>query len=56
MGVYVFETKKLVRALIEDAKKDTEYDFGKNIVPQMLASGDNLYCYNFLAQNPNKVD
>jgi len=56
MGVYFFETKKLVRALIEDAKKDTEHDFGKNIVPQMLASGDNLYCYNFLAQNPNKMD
>jgi glucose-1-phosphate adenylyltransferase len=55
MGVYVFNTKKLVRALIKDARKDSEHDFGKNIVPQMLASGDNLYCYDFSAHNLNKT-
>ena len=55
MGVYLFETKKLVRALIKDTKKDTEHDFGKNIIPQMLANENKLYCYNFLAKDPDKM-
>lgn len=51
MGVYIFETKKLVRALIEDAKKNTAHDFGRNILPWMLTRGDRVYCYSFLKEN-----
>jgi glucose-1-phosphate adenylyltransferase len=38
MGVYVFRTEVLVRALIADAKADTEHDFGHNIIPEMVAA------------------
>ena len=55
MGIYVFETEKLVRALIEDAKKDTEHDFGKNVVPQMLEKGDRIYCYDFSTQDTRNM-
>lgn len=54
MGVYIFETEKLVRALIEDTKTDTEHDFGKNIIPQMLKVGDVIYCYDFLSKDTKK--
>jgi glucose-1-phosphate adenylyltransferase len=47
MGIYVFEIEKLVKALLEDVKKDTEHDFGKDIIPQMLKADDNIYCYDF---------
>ena len=34
MGVYIFNTEILVKRLIDNAKnKDTEHDFGKNIIP-----------------------
>jgi len=36
MGVYVFSTEALVREIIFDAKRDTDHDFGKNIVPRMV--------------------
>ncbi len=38
MGVYVFETEPLVRALVEDHREDTEHDFGMNILPGMVES------------------
>ena len=38
MGVYVFDTAALVRAVIEDEKSDSEHDFGRNILPAMVAS------------------
>ena len=46
MGVYVFNTEELVRQVIADTKRDTEHDFGKNIIPQMIQSRD-VFMYNF---------
>jgi glucose-1-phosphate adenylyltransferase len=46
MGVYVFTTETLVRAVIEDARQDTEHDFGRNIVPTLVASS-RVYAYDF---------
>ena len=38
MGIYVFNTEFLYRALIEDAgAADTTHDFGKDIIPRMVA-------------------
>ena len=51
MGVYIFKTEPLVRSLIKDAKKDTEHDFGKNIIPNMLKSKYRLYSYFFEDEN-----
>lgn len=46
MGVYVFNTERLVREVIDDAKRDTEHDFGKNIIPRMIKKR-NIFAYNF---------
>ena len=37
MGIYVFNTKTLIRQLVEDAKlKSSSHDFGKDIIPHMV--------------------
>ena len=46
MGIYIFNTEIVVRKLIEDAKRDTAHDFGKNIVPEMVGKHQ-VYAYPF---------
>ncbi|MCC7495578.1 MAG: glucose-1-phosphate adenylyltransferase [Fimbriimonadaceae bacterium] len=36
MGVYIFNTRDLVRMLSDDARTDSAHDFGKNIIPTMV--------------------
>jgi len=48
MGVYVFNTEIMVKRLIEDAKRGTEHDFGKNVIPAMVESGDRAFAFNFV--------
>lgn len=48
MGVYVFKWDTLRRMLVEDeARADSSHDFGKNIIPNMLAEGQKLIAYRF---------
>ena len=48
MGIYIFNKKKLFDYLTEDAQKeDSANDFGKNIIPEMLAAGESMYAYPF---------
>ncbi|MBC7190535.1 glucose-1-phosphate adenylyltransferase, partial [Candidatus Aerophobetes bacterium] len=48
MGVYIFNTEEIVKALIKDAKrKNTSHDFGRDIIPQMLKDKKLVFCYNF---------
>ena len=48
MGVYIFTWEKLRKYLMEDeADKSSSNDFGKNIIPKMLADGRNMYAYPF---------
>ena len=48
MGIYLFNWKILRRALIEDEKdKESQHDFGKNVIPKLLAQGVNMYAYQF---------
>lgn len=48
MGVYIFSWSKLKEYLIKDEDdKTSENDFGKNIIPAMIQSGENLYAYEF---------
>ncbi len=50
MGVYVFKTDVLVRALLEDAEADTSHDFGRNIIPNLI--GDKrVFAFNFKDRN-----
>lgn len=48
MGIYIFKYPKLKHYLIEDEKTaGSANDFGKNIIPNMLAAGEKLYAYPF---------
>ena len=48
MGIYIFTWDKLRKYLIEDENdKNSENDFGKNIIPKMLADGQRMYAYQF---------
>lgn len=48
MGIYIFNYKALKEELIKDHKdKESSHDFGKNIIPKMLAKGDRIFAYPF---------
>ena len=48
MGIYMFNYKKLKQYLIEDENTEgSANDFGKNIIPNMLAAGEKMYAYPF---------
>jgi glucose-1-phosphate adenylyltransferase len=47
MGNYIFNRDLLIEVLTEDAKKSTDHDFGKTILPELCRSG-NVIAYNFL--------
>jgi len=50
MGVYVFDTDVLVRALEADAMKPTQHDFGKDIIPALIHEVP-IYAYRFYDEN-----
>ena len=48
MGIYIFNWAKLRQYLIEDENNpDSNKDFGKDIIPAMLAAGEKLWPYRF---------
>ena len=48
MGIYIFNWKKLKAALIEDENDpNSSKDFGKNIIPKMLAAGEKMLAFRF---------
>jgi len=48
MGVYVFDWKTLYKYLEDDDEDpDSDNDFGKNIIPKMIASCEKLLAYEF---------
>jgi glucose-1-phosphate adenylyltransferase len=49
MGNYIAELSNLSQWLSRDADRPgTSHDFGKDIIPAMLAAGERLYAYNYL--------
>lgn len=49
MGIYIFTWNKLKKYLEEDeADSKSSHDFGKNVLPQMLASGEKMMAYPFV--------
>ncbi len=56
MGIYVFETAPLVRAVIHDSKQSqSEHDIGKNVIPYLIESGKYrvfAYPYSQYEENP----
>ena len=56
MGIYVFNTRLLFELLCQDAARtSSDHDFGKNIIPQMLADGQRVIAHRFLDQNRKAV-
>jgi glucose-1-phosphate adenylyltransferase len=51
MGVYVFDFDALAGALARDAEEQTSHDFGKDIIPKLVAAGDRVYAYLFWDEN-----
>ena len=48
MGIYVFNWKVLHDALVADEEDpNSSNDFGKNIIPTLLAAGNKMMAYNF---------
>ena len=47
MGNYIFPTRKLIEVLQEGKKIHADLDFGKHVIPMMLANGDRVFAYNF---------
>ena len=48
MGIYIFSREKLERYLQKDSlDPNSENDFGKNVIPAMLAGGEKMMAYPF---------
>lgn len=47
MGIYVFNANTLERRLSEGRPDKPRNDFGKDIIPAMIAAGDNVVAYRF---------
>lgn len=48
MGIYIFTKSKLQAYLTADAEDpESSNDFGKNIIPAMLAAKENMFAYRF---------
>lgn len=48
MGIYLFNADVLLKELGIDAKRtDSDHDFGKNIIPQMIAKKMSVFAYQF---------
>jgi len=46
MGNYLFSRQPLVDALLADARRSTDHDFGRSIIPEMVPAG-RVYGYDF---------
>ena len=48
MGIYIFSKDKLAKYLEEDEKNpNSSKDFGKDVIPAMLAGGERMFAYPF---------
>lgn len=50
MGIYIFDADVLIRALEADARRETNHDFGKDILPALLDEVP-VYSYRFSDEN-----
>jgi glucose-1-phosphate adenylyltransferase len=55
MGIYIFNTEILLKALIADSEDpDSKHDFGHNILPKMLGN-KKMMAYNFVDENKQQA-
>src|SRR5436190_22393605 len=50
MGIYIFDTDPLLRALANDAAQPTSHDFGKDIIPRLIQEVP-TFAYRFYDEN-----
>ena len=56
MGIYVFNTRLLFELLCEDAAQPgSDHDFGKNILPGMIAAGRRVFAHRFRDENRKPI-
>ncbi len=55
MGIYIFNTDVLVREATGDAARDTHHDFGKDIIPSMIAGGRRVFAFPFRDRNRKTI-
>jgi glucose-1-phosphate adenylyltransferase len=55
MGIYIFDFDVLVRELQRDAEQDTHHDFGRDILPRLVASEDRSFAYLFWDENKKEA-
>lgn len=48
MGNYVFSAEVLMDALLSDAAREGEHDFGRTVIPALLGERKKMYAYDFL--------
>ena len=53
MGIYVFNTDVMYELLFQDAarKEASNHDFGRDIIPAMIAGGSRVFAYRFRDEN-----
>lgn len=47
MGVYIWKTPALVEAISADSRTNSTHDFGRDIIPGLVAAGRPVYTYQF---------
>ncbi len=47
MGIYVFNALSLEKRLAEGGKESPRTDFGKDVIPAMIAAGDRVFAYRY---------
>ena len=53
MGNYVFDASTLIHEVSQDAENEnSSHDFGKDVIPSMLARGMRVYVYDFHTNEP----
>jgi glucose-1-phosphate adenylyltransferase len=55
MGIYIFDVEVLVRELRRDAEQPSSHDFGRDIIPKMVAGGEKVYAYLFWDENKKEA-
>ena len=56
MGIYLFNAETLFNELrIDESKVDSDHDFGKNIIPQMVHKKLKVFAYDFALENAHST-
>lgn len=56
MGVYAWSTPALVEEVSADARLASSHDFGRDLIPAMVAAGKRVYAYPFVAAGRGPQD